>query len=185
MKKLLLLGIFFLGLVGCKEANPNFNNQLPMKKISINMKYEETNKKASVDCSIDLQNKQLYAKNNLKKLNTLICGDEIEIYYIDQNFDSIDHILVEEAEQLVVEVKNEIVPGSGEMDLYVPNSSEISLNHFNIKYIIHPDGTYEDLKKASTGQKLYATYQKKDVEKISEFGYRYKLLAVYSYNPRP
>lgn len=184
MKKLLYLGLILLGVVGCKEATPNFNNQLPMKMVSINMKYEETSKKASVHCSIDLQNKQLYSKNDYEKLSNLIGGDEIEIYYTDENYQSIDHILVEKAEQLVVEVKNEIVPGSGEMDLYVPDSDEIALNHFDIQYIIYQDGTFEELKTANTGQKLYATYQKKDIKKMSETTYLYKILAVYSYNPR-
>ncbi|MDE7263226.1 MAG: hypothetical protein K2N64_01015 [Anaeroplasmataceae bacterium] len=186
MKKIILLCLIILGLTGCKSAIPNFNNQLPMKKVSIEMGYEEGNKKASPICSIDLQNAYLYSKSNYsKKINALIGGDELEIYYKDENYESIDHILVEEACHLVVEATNEIVPGSNRMDLFVPDSDEIILNCFDIKYIIHSDGTYEALQTAKTGQKLYATYQKKDIVKTSEFSYLYKILAVYSYNPRP
>lgn len=184
MKKIFLAFILLLCLVGCKETSPNFNNQLPMRRVAVSMKYEDTNRKASLFCSIDLQEKDFYSKRNHKKLKTLIGGDEIEVYYTNDDYQSIDHILVEEASQLVVEATNEVIPGSNKMDLFVPDSDEISLRYIDIKYIIHKDGSYEDLKTAKTGQKLYATYQEKDIEKTSENHYVYKILALYSYNPR-
>lgn len=187
MKKILLIILLFFGLTSCNLSANTFDNQLPMKKIKIEINYNENNGTAVVSYAADIQNKNIYSKANpSKKLNTLIGGDEMELYYQDNSFQIVDHILVLEASQLVVEVTNEVVPGTDKkVDVFVPNSDSIILDSSEIRYIIHKDGSFENLKQAKTGQKLYATYQKQEIKQTSEFTYLYKILALYSYNPRP
>lgn len=187
MKKIVLIILLFFGLTSCNMSSNTFDNQLPMKKVRIEINYNESKGTAVAFYTAEIQNKNIYSKENpSKKLNTLVGGDEMELYYQDDSLQVIDHILVLEASQLVVEVTNEVVPGTDKkVDIFVPNSDSIVLDSSEIRYIIHKDGSFEHLKQAKTGQKLYATYQKQEIKQTTEFNYLYKILALYSYNPRP
>ncbi|MBD5391002.1 hypothetical protein HDR67_03250 [bacterium] len=184
MKKIFCIILLLLGLTSCKMSSP-FDNQLPMKKEQVKINYSESSGTAIAFYTANIQNKNIYSKANpSKRLNTLVGGDEMELYYQDDSFQIIDHILVLEAS--VIEVSNEVVPGTdNKVDIFVPDSDSIVLDSSEIRYIIHKDGSFENLKQVKTGQKLYATYQKQEIKQTSEFTYLYKILAVYSYNPRP
>ncbi len=184
--------VFFIGvmmistLTGCDYTR--LDNKLPMKEVSVSVDYGNLAiNKATVTLSenIDISDQKLLHKSKpSKEVKKLLAGDNIEIYYTNDNYDQIDHILVDAVDELIVKVTNAAIPGSGEMDVFVENE-KITIRHPNIFYIINSDGTFDNLQKAEYFRELYGTYKESDCFYDNVSARRIiTLTALYSYKPR-
>lgn len=179
--------IFSIFLTSC---NKSFNNKLPMKKLFVNANYEN---QVTIVFSenLEINGFHLYDKNNPKKvISKLIVGDSLEVYYTTNDYQKIDHILVDTAEYIAVKLTNAIIPGSnGQMGIFPKDdNSKISLIGKHIHYVINRDGSYENINNLDIYQELYGAYKKEDVtfpnESENKEYKNIKLSALYSYDFR-
>lgn len=186
-KTIAFIGLMMMfTLTGCDQIE--LNNLLPMKEVSVNVDYGNlVADKATTTLSEDLdisQEKLLNKNKPSKKVKNLLAGDKLEIYYANNSYDQIDHILVDTVDELVVSVTNAAIPGSGDMDIFVENAHIVIL-HQNIFNIINSDGTFDKLKNADYFLELYGTYKESDCSYDDITGNKIiTLTAVYSYKPR-
>ena len=186
-KAIAFIGVMMMStLTGCDQTE--LNNLLPMKEVSVSVDYGNlVADKATTILSEDLdisQEKLLNKNKPSKKVKNLLAGDKLEVYYTNDNYDQIDHILVEAVDELVVSVTNAAIPGSGDMDIFVENAHIVIL-HQNIFNIINSDGTFDKLKNAEYFLELYGTYKESDCsyDDVTE-NKIITLTALYSYKPR-
>jgi len=186
-RTMVVIGVIMASaLTGCN--NVRFDNTLPMKEISVYANYgNEVKDKVTISFSedVDISHKNLFDKaNTSKEMKSLLAGDSIEIYYTNNSYSQIDHILVDAVDDLIVKVTNAAIPGSGDMDVFVEDDKTTIL-HPDISYIINSDGTFYNLQNAEYFQELYGTYKESDCtyDKVSARKV-ITLTALYSYKPR-
>lgn len=193
-KKIILLGVITMSLLGgCN--NIELDNTLPMKQVSVGVDYGTlVTDKATVTLSevVHLNNKKLLDKfDTSKEIKNLLPGDNLEIYYKNDTYENINHVLVEMVDELSeIQVTNAIAPGSDTMEIFVEYNKHpgIVINYFDIKYVINEDQTYTPLN--SLGEMfmdLYGTYKESEITAYTSGSFtieRITLIALYSYPPR-
>lgn len=186
-KAITFIGVMMMSmLTGCDQIE--LNNLLPIKEVSVNVDYGNlVADKATTILSedLDISQESLLNKNKPnKKVKNLLAGDKLEVYYTNNSFDQIDHILVDTVDELVVSVTNAAIPGSGDMDNFV-EKAHIVILHQNIFYIMNSNGTFDKLKNAEYFLELYGTYKESDCSYDDITGNKIiTLTALYSYKPR-
>ncbi len=186
-----LLSVMFSfgGCIGGK-----FDNELPFKTAIVSIDYSDTDtKKARLSISndtesFDIVGIQLYNKDNERKIKNLYGGDRLEIFYTDNDYQTVDHILVKKSKVLALELYSDVVPGSGKIDVYSTETG-VSVNHTTHRafWAIDIAGNYIDLENIKSGTKLYGTYVEEEIQVNGEGAYQTKLHyihALYLYDPR-
>ncbi len=190
IKQCLLIPILLF--FGCNNST-NFNNDLPMKKVSVQVDFKNQYATLNIDVHSDLNNVALYSKsNNSRKVKNLIVGDHIEVYYTDASYAEIDHILVDEASYLSIKAEKRSVPGDIEnnyIDLYVENklgeySIYLDYTKHEVYNILNKDGTYTKIKEVVDGAEIYGVYREEENIVTTPNSKVYYLIALYSYEPR-
>ena len=188
----IVLGVsMILALSGCGEKY--FNDNLPSKSALVSVDYgDTTQKKARLQIkndneSFDISGFALYGKTNKKKIKNLCGGDRLEIYYSDDSYEKIDHIFVEKAEYLVLELSSILMPGGfGERGLYSENK-KITVNtvKYEAKFAIDKEGNYIDVNSIGDGTKLYGTYIEEEISEVDKkSGLKLHYIhALYTYAP--
>ena len=180
-----------LSFSGCKKQ---FDNSLPMKTAIVGIDYsDKTNKKVRLLISneeetFDISGFELYDKSDYKKVEGLVGGDRLEIYYTDASYENIDHILVQRAK--VLELYSAFTPGAPlyTKDVYSKDISVV-VNKFKngVYWAIDRDGNFIDLAEIDDVTPLYGTYLEEEIEITVENPDKVKLHylhALYLYNPQ-
>lgn len=168
------------------KTTSKFNNDLPMKKIQVVANYDNLKAVVNPKENIDFQNMNLFSKeNHAKRIETLVVGDYIEIYYSDETYSDIDHILVDEAEMLTIEVVKRSIPGDlyHNIDLVPDNNIDLAIRHESVSYVLNQDGSYTHKNDLADGTIIYGVYQEEEITYQATNQVLY-LIALYSYNPR-
>lgn len=176
-------------------THSDFDNTLPMKQITVDVDYGIlVDNKVSVILSeeLDLANQKMVDKNDTTRgINNLLPGDNLEVYFKDDSYEEINHILVEPVDELSeIQVTNLVAPGSDEMDIFVEykDNPGVAILHQNIKYVINLDQTYTPLN--ALGEMLmdlYGTYKESEIKTYTSGSVTVQqitLIALYSYPPR-
>lgn len=192
----LVFTVIVCGSVGCESNSMHFDNSLPMKKATVSVDYsdESTNKvqykvsNGTDDFEID--GAELYNKKNGKKVKKLVGGDCLEIYYTDENYKEVDHVLVEKANVLVLELYSAFTPGGSltTKDVYSEDPSiAINCYQYEAYWAIDKSGNFIAMKEIADETKLYGTFIEEETEITVENPYKVKLHyihALYLYDPR-
>lgn len=178
-----------------EDGVPQFDNTLPMKQITVDIDYGIlVDNKVSILLSeeLDLANQSMFHKNDTtREINNLLPGDNLEVYFKDDSYEEINHILVETVDELSeIQVTNLVAPGSDEMDIFVEykDHPDVAILHQNIQYVINEDQTYTPLN--SLGEMfmdLYGTYKESEIKTYTSGSVTIQqitLIALYSYPPR-
>lgn len=184
MKKarLLLLAPLF-ALTACNQNTGNFNNNLPNRQFSISYNFDMQSRSAQIKCEFEYENEyvEIVDENfNEFDIENLIGGDELVVYYDDEDMTSVDHVLVHETSILPsIEVVNTNVPG--EMTRIEFLSDGWLINSVDVEYIINADFSITPLNEVALGTILYGSYN----EFEERDGYNFcHLIYVFSFNPR-
>ena len=174
---------------GCSEEE--FDNSLPMKRATVLVDYSKKTINISADDEeekFDISGIKLFDKSGYKTVNGLVGGDRLEIYYTDENYESIDHILVIRAK--VLPLFSAFVPGAptDRKDVY-SNNSGVAVNNteYGVYMAIDESGNFIDLVQIDDSTPLYGTYIEEETVVMGNGSYeikRYYLRALYLYNPQ-
>ncbi|MDE7439688.1 MAG: hypothetical protein K2N23_04185 [Clostridia bacterium] len=176
---------------GCGQK---FNNKLPHKVALVRIDYgDSVNKKAQLSIAnetekFNFSGVDFFNKSNSKKVKKLVGGDRLEIYYTDENYENVDHILVQKAKVLTLEVEVGEVPGDppNARDVY-STSPNISINHtkYEVNWVIDKSGNLIALSEFRDSDKLYGTFIEEEVEEVGRVKVKLHYIhALYTYNPR-
>jgi len=166
--------------------------ELECLKYRVNVEYQEGTASLSLERNIDFNQ---YAIKNLQgetlSVSNIVGGDIVEVYTPKDNKENIDHIIVDEADFLVLSINHVIIPGSdGDVDLFVEGESHMEVDNSSVPYVISKNGSYETLDvwhSTHDGSKLYGTYREEEITMNTfnqiEMNY-YHLIALYDYNPK-
>lgn len=178
MKKLFVALMMIIMLLPiCVGCNSILKNK-PVEVHTLEMLYDETASIKSI--GINLPDYSVKNKDKVtQKVTTFLCGDNIEIYYKNENKDKIFMILVDQAK--VMRVKKRCIPGNG-MELIV--EGEKAHVFYKTSNVINFDNTYLTLSQIPDGAELFITYREEETEIVEK---EYKWIhakAIYSYYPR-
>lgn len=178
MKKLFVALMMIIMLLPiCVGCNSILKNK-PVEVYTLEILYDET---ASIK-SIGINLPDYSAKNKDKvtqKVTTFLCGDNIEVYYKNENKDKIFMILVDQAK--ILRVTKQAVPGGGEDLLTGKNGVHVSRYPYRV---INSDGTYVNLSQMPDGTELFITYREEEVATTVAQTRVIQAKAIYSYYPR-
>ena len=188
---LIAIGFIFT-FTGCNEKK--FDNSLPCKTALVSVYYsDKVNKKSKLVVSngseeFDVTGLDFYNKVNNKKVKHLYGGDRLQIYYSDNNLKVVDHVLVEKAEVLVLELLSAVAPGSSNGKSLYSEKLDVAVNNteYGAYWVMDKSGSYVPLDDIDDNTTLYGTYIKEEIEITSETPYITKLHyihALYLYNP--
>ena len=176
-----------LSLGGCQKK---LDNSLPMKMATVRVDYSDKTADTFLDNdegSIDIFGSKLFYKDSNDKVTELLVGDRLEIYFTDENYGQIDHIMVIRAK--VLELYSSLVPG-GPLDKKEVYSKEpdIAVNNteYGVYWAIDRDGNFIDLIEIDDQTPLYGTYIEEETVVMGNGSYeikRHYLYALYLYNP--
>ena len=176
-----------LALGGCSEK---FDNSLPMKRATVRVDYSDKTADIILDNdegSIDIFGSKLFFKDSNNKVTDLLVGDRLEIYFTDENYVQIDHIMVIRAK--VLELYSSLVPGGplDKKEVYSKQSGIVVNNtEYGVYWAIDKDGNFIDLIEIDDQTPLYGTYIEDETVVMGNGSYeirRHYLLALYLYNP--
>lgn len=168
------------------------SQELACLKYRANVEYKEGTASLSFERKIDFNQ---YDIKNLQgetlSVSHIVGGDIVEVYTPKNNEESIDHIIIDEANYLVLSINHEVIPGSdGVVDLFVEEETNTQIDKSAVPYVISEDGSYETLlawHSSHNGMKLYGTYREEEITRNTihqiEINY-YHLIALYDYNPK-
>ena len=192
----LLVALIAIGFIftftGCNEKK--FDNSLPCKTALVSVDYsDKVNKKSKLVVGndseeFDVTGLYFYNKVNNKKVKHLYGGDRLQIYYSDNNLKVVDHVLVEKAEVLVLELLSAVAPGSSNGKSLYSEKLDVAVNNteYGAYWVMDKSGSYIPLDDIDDNTTLYGTYIKEEIEITSETPYITKLHyihALYLYNP--
>ena len=176
-----------LAFGGCGEK---LDNSLPMKMATVRVDYSDKTADTILDNdegSIDIFGSKLFYKDSNNKVTELLAGDRLEIYFTDENYGQIDHIMVIRAK--VLELFSSLVPG-GPLDKKEVYSKEpdVAVNNteYGVYWAIDRDGNFIDLIEIDDQTPLYGTYIEDETVVMGNGSYeikRHYLYALYLYNP--
>lgn len=177
----LFILIPLLCLTACSNNCNNFNNDLPKQRFSLSYDFDTETHSANLKCDFDYNNIEIFDGNFNKINNTsLIGGDELDVYYEDNNLKKIDHVIVNKVHILdFVEFTNTDVPGDLTNIEFIKKGR--SFIQHNINYAINEDFSISSKRDIKLGSILYGACT--DFEDV--YGtIRCKLLYVFTFNPR-
>lgn len=182
MKKNELLFLMSLvALTACNGHITNYNNNLPSRLFSVSYNIDAQSKTAQLECDFRYETADILDDDyNVFDKTNLIGGDELVVYYDDENMTDVNHVIVNEAPILKsIEVFNTNVPG--EITRIELIADGWLINSINIKYVINADFSVTPLDDIELGSVLYGVYN----EFEERNGYNFcRLLYVFSFDPR-
>lgn len=185
--------VFSFALGGCNEKK--FDNSLPCKTALVSVDYsDKINKRSKLVISndsekFDVAGLDYYNKANNKKVKNLLGGDRLQIYYKDDSYNNVDHILVNKAKVLTLELKAAVVLGGKNLhkEIYSEKLGTIVNNtEYEVYWVMDESGNYISLDDIDVYTTIYGTYIEEEVKITSEIPYITKLHyihALYLYDP--
>ena len=171
---------------GCQKK---LDNSLPMKMATVSVDYSDKTADIILDNdegSIDIFGSKLFHKDSNNKVTELVVGDRLEIYFTDENYGQIDHIMVIRAK--VLKLYSSLVPG-GPLDKKEVYSREpdVAVNNteYGVYWAIDRNGDFIDLIEIDDNTPLYGTYLEEETQMTggSVLIKLHYLRALYLYNP--
>ena len=135
--------------------------------------------------NFEIDGMKFYNKTDGKQIKELVGGDRLEIYYTDENYEKIDHILVEKAE--VLELYSAFTPGGpfDTKDIYSTDTSVVVNNsRYGVFRVIDRSGNFIDLVEIDDSTPLYGTYIEEETKMTGYKAKLHYLYALYLYNPQ-
>ena len=160
-----------------------------MKMATVSVDYSDKTADIILDNdegSIDIFGSKLFFKDSNNKVTELVVGDRLEIYFTDENYGQIDHIMVIRAK--VLELYSSLVPG-GPLDKKEVYSREpdVAVNNteYGVYWAIDENGDFIDLIEIDDSTPLYGTYIEEETQMTggSVIIKLHYLRALYLYNP--
>lgn len=190
---LLVLTLCFPILFACDKTggSESQNNADNMERMYVDVNYDENTKRVSYSVNNVLNsstNLTMHSKKSNNVISTVVAGDYLEVYYKDEDKNSIDEVKVDEASIMEISLIKKCPPGSQgkEVNLItLNNESDKIIRRNDIEFVINEDQSFTSIYEIEDDTPLYGIYRQEEVFEYESIGALvYTLTAVYSYSPR-